>query len=505
MLNSFTVANASLDAEVTLRSDPDSTFGTWISVLIGKNGSRKSYFLRQILEAALGRGAGADASRRKLDISPSGWESSVPQSLICISGTPLDRFPRTRNMALGVQKKNEGKRFLYLGQRATNGMAGISQSQRTLMAALFLNSDPSGNRKHLFESVFNSIGFRAELGISLRLGKTLLSHYKTWLSARVHIQHMAKDVIEDYAEKIVSEYLESTPIEEHAPRISAVLMRIAHFDFQINGIFKLLRWFNSESERPALRFEDGVIGCVTNPWHDWGLDELETFIRVGLIEVDKVTFLKRNVNSHSSSPSNTVTGDDIQLSGEDLSSGQWGWIAGFAGLCAHIDKNSLVLVDEPENSLHPIWQQKYVPILNSILREFRGSQAIVVTHSPMIASGVDPEWGRVEALIDHGVNEKGQQVVRSEPAGSTFGWRASDVYEEAFGLTSSRAPSFTRMADLALALIRSRKTIGSDEYDVFKRELSLDLKSLPLADPLRNVLASIIKDLESRFIARENN
>lgn len=505
MLNSFTVSNASLDAKVTLRSDPDSKFGTWISVLIGKNGSRKSYFLRQILEAALGGEAGVDGGHRKLDISPSGWESSVPQSLICISGTPLDRFPRTRNLTLGVQKKIEGKRFLYLGQRATNGMAGIGQSQRALMAALFLNSDSSGNRRHLFESVFNSIGFKAELGISLKLAKELESHCKTWLNARVSVQYMAKDVIEDYAKKVVSDYVESVPIEAHAERIRAVLKRIAHFDFQIDGIFQLLGWFDKAPERPALRFEDGVISCVTSAWHGWGLDELEAFILVGLVEVDQVTFLKRNVHSDTSYSNTTTRRDDIQLSGEDLSSGQWGWIAGFAGLCAHIDKNSLVLVDEPENSLHPIWQQRYVPILNSILREFPGSQAIVVTHSPMIASGVDPQWGRVEALIDHGVNEKGQQLIRSEPAGSTFGWRASDVYEEAFGLTSSRAPSFTRMADLALALIRSGKVIGSDEYDVFKRELSLDLKSLPLADPLRNVLAGIIKDLELRFTARESN
>lgn len=505
MLNSFTVSNASLDAEVTLRSDPDSTFGTWISVLIGKNGSRKSYFLRQILEAALGGGTDADAKRCKLDISPSGWERSVPQSLICISGTPLDRFPRTRSLTLGVQKKSEGKRFLYLGQRATNGMAGIGQSQRALMTALFLNSEQGESRKHLFKRVFNSIGFKTELGFSLKLGKALASDYKAWLNSGVGVRYVAKDMIEDYAKKIVSDYVESAPIEGHAERIRQVLNRIAHFDFQINGIFQLLAWFRNESERPVLRFENGVIHCVTGPFRGWGLDELETFILVGLVEVDQVTFLKRNVHSDSSSSNSASTGNDIQLSGEDLSSGQWGWIAGFAGLCAHIDKNSLVLVDEPENSLHPIWQQKYVPVLNSILREFPGSQAIVVTHSPMIASGVDPQWGGVEALIDHGVNEKGQQVVRSEPAGSTFGWRASDVYEEAFGLTSSRAPSFTRMADIALALIRSRKIIGSDEYDVFKRELTLDLNSLPLADPLRNILASIIKDLESRFMARENN
>jgi predicted ATPase len=499
MLDSFEISNASLDAKVELCSALESTFDTWISVLIGQNGSRKSYFLRQVLEAALEKSSDVESVRRKLDISTFGWEVKRPSSLVCISGTPLDRFPRTRNFSLGVNKKGEGKYFLYLGQRAANGMAGVAQSERALMTALFLNSDQAGARRHIFETVFDGIGFKSKIVMKLKLGKELESRRKAWLRADYNVRYMAKDSIEDYAEKTISDYIQGSPVERHAERLQVVLNEVRQFDFKINGVFTLLSWFSDNDRYPELLFEDGVIRLVTPTWHDWGVDALEVFIRAGLVEVDQTIFFKRNVKSSSAALEASAVGLDVELSGESLSSGQWSWISGFAGLCAHVHDNTLVLVDEPENSLHPLWQQKFLPTLHSVLRGFKGSQAIIVTHSPIVASGVDPEWGRVDSLLDHGVNESGQQVVRSERTTSTFGWKASDVYEEAFRLPSSRAPSFTRTADIALSLIRKGDAIAVDEYVFFKSQLTKDLETLPLTDPLRNVLASIIKDLELRI------
>lgn len=493
MLDCFTINNKTLDARVGLNLGSSATLNSSISVIIGRNGSRKSYFLRQVLEAALQSGGSAEGANSKLDISTFGWENQNPESLICISGTPLDRFPRTRNISLGIKKKKEGKEFLYLGLRATNGVAGVAQSQRSLMAALFLNSGKLERRKQLFENVFESIGFKSELVISLKPNSELDNHFKVMREYTGAYTYLAKDVIEDYAEKIVKDFIVSVEVDSLENRIKEVLVDIENFDFKINGIFKLWRWLNAD-ERPSLLFKDGVIQFQAPSWGGWGLNELETFVRIGLIEVDKVIFRKYNRNFGDNGAEH-----EIVLVGEELSSGQWGWIAGLAGLCAHISDNSLVLVDEPENSLHPVWQQKFIPLLNSILREFPGSQAIVATHSPLIASGVDPEWGGVQALVDQGVNESGQQIIRSESIGSTFGWRASDVYEDAFGVDTSRAPSFTRTADIALGLIRSGRIIGSDEYNLLTEKLAMDLNSLPMTDPLRNILASIIKDLKMNF------
>lgn len=43
----------------------------------------------------------------------------------------------------------------------------------------------------------------------------------------------------------------------------------------------------------------------------------------------------------------------------DMSSGQWNWLYNFVSLCIELDDDSLVLIDEPENSLHPTWQRDF--------------------------------------------------------------------------------------------------------------------------------------------------
>jgi predicted ATP-binding protein involved in virulence len=47
--------------------------------------------------------------------------------------------------------------------------------------------------------------------------------------------------------------------------------------------------------------------------------------------------------------------------------------------------NSMILIDEPEISLHPAWQQKIMQIYSKI---GRNNQFIVATHSPQIIASV---------------------------------------------------------------------------------------------------------------------
>ncbi|EJN36139.1 AAA family ATPase [Pseudomonas sp. GM80] len=505
MLRSFEITTSNLDAQVNLYEDENTTFDTWISVLIGQNGSRKSFILRQILDAATGETNKAGAKTVSFESKGTNWgDGCFPDSITCISGTPLDRFPRMRNYSLGisVSKARQGvrKEFLYLGPRASNGMTGTAPSERALMTALFLNADKLAGRAHLFSTIFSEVGFRPKIRILLRLERELSMHGRRFNAKEPgRISGPPERAMERIYKYSLRPFLDSSYVHNLGGRLEAALGRIMNLDFY--GFFELVKIFNSD-EPPVFVFKDGRIqlespapqGCRI------GGDELEVYVRAGVVLISHTTFYKIQNDTCVGAESAAV---DLELNGEDLSSGQWSWIAGFAGLCADVTQESLILVDEPENSLHPIWQQTYVPTLNKLLREFKGSQAVIVTHSPLIASGVDPEWGRVEALVNHGVDEEGRQVVRSKTVNNTFGWRASDVYEEVFQVPSSRAPAFTKTADIALGLLRSGEPVTVDEYKLFKDELSRDLQTLPVTDPLRNVLVSIIKDLEAR-LAQEN-
>lgn len=68
----------------------------------------------------------------------------------------------------------------------------------------------------------------------------------------------------------------------------------------------------------------------------------------------------------------------------EASSGQQQMLCSIIGLAASLDNNSLVLIDEPELSLHPKWQSEYIDHLAAALHPFNECHVIIATHSPLI-------------------------------------------------------------------------------------------------------------------------
>src|SRR5690349_23978347 len=68
---------------------------------------------------------------------------------------------------------------------------------------------------------------------------------------------------------------------------------------------------------------------------------------------------------------------------ESLSSGEQHELVLLFDLIFRVEKNTLVLIDEPELSLHPDWQMRFVEDLIAIAKnsEF---DAVLATHSPYI-------------------------------------------------------------------------------------------------------------------------
>lgn len=86
------------------------------------------------------------------------------------------------------------------------------------------------------------------------------------------------------------------------------------------------------------------------------------------------------------------SGESIQL--EDLSSGEQHEVVVLYELLFRAPRKGLILVDEPEISLHVAWQSRFLTDLIGIL-ELTDSYAIVATHSPAI---IGSHWDLTEEL-----------------------------------------------------------------------------------------------------------
>lgn len=70
------------------------------------------------------------------------------------------------------------------------------------------------------------------------------------------------------------------------------------------------------------------------------------------------------------------------------SSGQINLLNIFFGIASYIENNSLILIDEPEISLHADWQMKFIPLIHETFSGYKGCHYIIATHAPLIISKV---------------------------------------------------------------------------------------------------------------------
>jgi hypothetical protein len=70
----------------------------------------------------------------------------------------------------------------------------------------------------------------------------------------------------------------------------------------------------------------------------------------------------------------------------DACSGELSLICSLGFIAANIERESVIVVDEPENSLHPTWQKDYLSKLFDLFHQYQPT-IVISTHSPIIVSG----------------------------------------------------------------------------------------------------------------------
>lgn len=138
-------------------------------------------------------------------------------------------------------------------------------------------------------------------------------------------------------------------------------------------------------------------------------------------------------------------GSTINLS--QASSGELSFITSIIFISTEIDDNTVIMIDEPENSLHPNWQKEYISKLMDIF--YLNSPAIVcATHSPIIISGAE-------------ITEKNLDVYKSE--NNTFEKIKSETSSveqllwDMFGITTPESNYLSIMIRKTLNLLAEKQ------------------------------------------------
>ena len=147
-------------------------------------------------------------------------------------------------------------------------------------------------------------------------------------------------------------------------------------------------------------------------------------------------------------------------------------------------ENSIIMIDEPELSLHPKWQQKIVDVYRKI---GRNNQIILATHSPHILGSVEKE-----NIILLKKNENGIVKVKTgDEFGNSYGQTTGRILEDIMGLETDRNPSVNNLLNLVKEMVKNdnyensefkekytkiKDILGEDDRDLFLVDMDLQIK-----------------------------
>ena len=111
-------------------------------------------------------------------------------------------------------------------------------------------------------------------------------------------------------------------------------------------------------------------------------------------------------------------------------------------------ENSIIMIDEPELSLHPKWQQKIVDVYRKI---GRNNQIILATHSPHILGSVEKE-----NIVLLEKNENGIVKVKTgDEFGNSYGQTTGRILEDIMGLETDRNPNVNNLLNLVKEMVKN--------------------------------------------------
>ena len=179
---------------------------------------------------------------------------------------------------------------------------------------------------------------------------------------------------------------------------------------------------------------------------------------------------------------------DEKFNLSESSSGEYHFISTIVGILAKIKDNSLVLIDEPEISLHPNWQIRYVNYLKKIFANYPSCQFIIATHSHFMVSDLKKESSSIISLKKE---ENGGIKAYTHPE-NTYGWSTEDILLNIFEVTTVRNYYLADKIGNILTLI-SDKDQNINEIKTKVRELKKIKTQLKEIDPLKEIMDKLFK------------
>lgn len=445
-----------------------------ITVIIGENGTRKSYLLRQFLDSAL--------SKLIPELQPPLFKEleSVsflrqPNKVIAVSAVPYDRFPSKNNFGETSRiSKFDTDLYSYIGPRTSSNIISKNQSVRELILNTLQHPSLFKERSPYLSTVLKEIGVGSKFSFGLNVHR---NPYKD----KGEIQ-IFSDYIKRGTEKKTSEdgYKYFRWPEHEASLLNDKLMSndgqklVSEIDDRIK-VINHQKQINKRDSKLSTTFQVQAY-LEEGELHTDGVspEALYWALRFGYLQPTRIEFVSINGS---------------KLSQDELSAGQWSLFSTMTSLSLSVDENTLILVDEPESCLHPSWQRCYIDYILKAISHARGCHVFLATHAPLILSSLPTSNSECVIFKKNGEDAGINAFVQSAPSG----WDTNAILEDVFSINSARGPALTDILNECLGLIA--KGVAKNKKALQKATVFLEpfLARLPEDDMVRDIIHTILE------------
>lgn len=426
-----------------------------ITILLGVNGTSKSRILRALLDDAvssISENVPEAVLFSDIDLSNACLPTyySRPKKVIAISSVPTDRFPTKSRFSTFRAKKtiHDINEYEYIGPKHNSNLVSRMQSLEALITLSLSNKKATDAQYDFIRKL--SLKTNVPYNFNVRV-----------LNAELMSSIISSDFVSGNGRNRVEDVLRA------APDIQEKINNPAW----VSKSFMILKKIIESRE---LSFS--LNGDIN---HDENYDDV-------LLDHLKIKSIKL---SSKLSTYNTKNNNKKSIHGIDhFSSGQWGLFSSLSALSLSVVDNTMILIDEPESTLHPSWQRSYIDDLLQAISHVKGCHVFIATHSPLLVNSLPDGCGEI-ILLKKENNEISAKKIDSPP----HGWSANDTLESFFDLESTRPVLIVNMIERALSLVSGGFVNNKFELTEILPELDELAESLPEEDDLKSIVLSLVK------------
>lgn len=400
----------------------------------------------------------------------------LPKSILASSAMVSDKYPFISN--------SDFKQYHYLGVRNTPQTSSTKfQIRRTIQFIV-----DSVESKTFIDSI-NKI-----VQDFLEIKHAPFVVYKTLNTTKFFKGDLTENSLDSYFSEIESKYKEKDTdppfkLNFYNKNIKGnITLRTSVIEFN-NDLFHKERLIHiPKSQSKILRFNISNQDDIQNLRKEY--KNLELLRKLGMISAPEIDFVK---HARISIEVEDYIEEKYHVS--ESSSGEFNLLTSMIGLMACIKVNSLIFIDEPEVSLHPNWQMKYIHFLRNLFssKEYKTCHILIATHSHFLISDLPGNYSKIIGVSKDSGTLK---TIDFKNELDTYGWSAEQVLLDIFHVETTRNYIVAERLGKMLDFIASDEATNEKVKEKFK-ELKLDrLSGLSKDDPLKFAYDTIIKEYD---------